>query len=97
MTKTVSVNHRTFQKFAIQSIRYCMGRRTFAVIDCVEFIRQHWQDLTKHAKANIIRDLDEALLWHEDDLKDGKKYCYLGDECDYRTWKTLREWINEQA
>ncbi|MDO9893239.1 hypothetical protein Q7473_03590 [Glaesserella parasuis] len=55
MTETVSVNHRTFQTLAIQSLRYCMGRRTFAVINCVEFIRKHWQDLTKHAKDIIIR------------------------------------------
>lgn len=96
MTKNVSVSHRTFQTLAIQSLRYCMGRRTFAVIDCVEFLSRHWQDLTKHAKIIIIRDLDEALQWHEDDLKAGKEYCYLGDECDYQKWKSLREWINTQ-
>ncbi len=39
---------------------------------------------------------DEALQWHEEDLKDSKEYCYLGDECDYRKWKSLREWINTQ-
>ncbi|CAM2868792.1 preprotein translocase subunit SecG [Glaesserella parasuis] len=97
MTKTVSVNHRTFQTLAIQSLRYCMGRRTFAVKDCVELIRGHWQDLTKHAKDIIIRDLDEALQSHEDDLRDNRGYCYLGDQCDYQKWKNLREWINEQA
>ena len=96
MTETISVNHRTFQTLAIQSLRYCLGRRTFAVIDCVEFIRKHWQDLTKHAKAIIIRDLDEALQSHEDDLRDNREYCYLGDQCDYQKWKSLREWINTQ-
>ncbi|EQA05659.1 preprotein translocase subunit SecG [Glaesserella parasuis 12939] len=74
-----------------------MGRRTFAVKDCVELIRGHWQDLTKHAKDIIIRDLDEALQSHEDDLRDNRGYCYLGDQCDYQKWKSLREWINEQA
>ncbi|MDP0343736.1 hypothetical protein Q7Z35_05240 [Glaesserella parasuis] len=52
MTKTVSVNHRTFQTLAIQSLRYCMGRRTFAVKDCVELIRGHWQDLTNTPKPS---------------------------------------------
>ena len=93
MTETISVNHRTFQTLAIQSLRYCMGRRTFAV----KFIREHWQDLTKHAKAIIIRDLDEALQSHEDDLRDNREYRHLGDQCDYQKWKNLREWINEQA
>lgn len=96
MSEQISVDCRTFQTLAIQSLRYCMGRRTFAVIDCVAFLRQHWKDLTKNAKIIIIRDLDEALQWHEEDLKDGKEYCYLGDECDYQKWKSLREWINTQ-
>lgn len=53
-------------------------------------------NLTKHAKAIIIRDLDEALQSHEDDLRDNREYCYLGDRCDYQKWKSLREWINTQ-
>lgn len=33
----------------------------------------------------------------KDDVRDDREFCYLGHYCDYRTWKSLREWINEQA
>ena len=97
MTETINVSHRTFQTLAIQSLRYCMGRMTYAVSDCIEFIRQHWQDLTPNTKRVIIRDLDVELESHEDDVKSGKEYCRLGSAFDYQAWKNLREWINEQA
>ncbi|WP_273384489.1 preprotein translocase subunit SecG [Actinobacillus porcinus] len=96
MPKTISVNHRTFQTLAIQSLRYCMGRMTYAVSDCADFIRQHWQDFSQNTKNVIIRDLDIELESHEDDVRNGKEFCRLGHDCDYRTWKSLREWINEQ-
>lgn len=96
MTETISVNHRTFQTLAIQSVRYCIGRMTYAVSDCADFIRQHWQDLSQNTKNVIIRDLDEGLELHEDNVRDGREFCYLGHDCDYRTWKRLREWINTQ-
>lgn len=97
MTKTISVNRRTFQTLAIQSLRYCMGRMTYAVSDCADFISQHWQDFSQNTKNIIIRELDTGLELHEDDVRDGREYRYLGHDCDYRKWKSLREWINEQA
>ena len=32
----------------------------------------------------------------KDDVRDDREFCYLGHDCDYRTWKKLREWINTQ-
>ncbi|ATW46605.1 preprotein translocase subunit SecG [Glaesserella parasuis] len=96
MTETISVNHSTFQTLAIQSLRYCRGRMTYVVSDCADFIRQHWQDFSQNTKNIIIRELDTGLKLHEGDVRDGREYRYLGHDCDYRTWKNLREWINTQ-
>lgn len=89
MTETISVNHSTFQTLAIQSLRYCRGRMTYVVSDCADFIS------VKIQKNIIIRELDTGLKLHEGDVRDGREYRYLGHDCDYRTWKNLREWINE--
>lgn len=81
----------------VSNARHTVITLLYGATFAVKFIREHWQDLTKHAKAIIIRDLDEALQSHEDDLRDNREYCHLGDQCDYQKWKNLREWINEQA
>ena len=50
---------------AIWALRYCLGRQTYVVPMCVEWLIDAWPLLDQHAKAIIARDLKEEIrsLW----------------------------------
>ena len=43
------------------AFRYCLGRMTYAVIDCVEYIIWAWDDLSDKTKDRIKKEINEAL------------------------------------
>lgn len=100
MNEQISVDCRTFQTLAIQSLRYCMGRTTYAVSDCDTFIRKHWEHFDNATKETILRDLTEQLKRHENDVASGFYAKYgvgtLGNQCDYRIWEALLAWMQQQ-
>lgn len=86
----VTISIIELQSLAIQSFRYCLGRMTYVVNDCDEFIRKYWQDFSPATRFNIQSGLQIALKDHESGLQK------IGMQCDYETWKGLYDWINEQ-
>jgi len=58
--------------------RYCLGRRSYIVGSCIDWIKIHWDEFTIHTKLILLRDTIEALHRNE-----------AGDECDARGWKQL--------
>ncbi|MGQ0285804.1 preprotein translocase subunit SecG [Pasteurellaceae bacterium 22721_9_1] len=86
----VTISKMELQSLAIQSFRYCLGRMTYVVNDCDEFIRKYWQNFTANTKFLIVRELLTALKDHESGLQE------IGMRCDYDVWKNLYDWMNEQ-
>lgn len=60
------------------AFRYCLGRRTYIVGACVDWLMTIWDKLPVPMQGVIMRDAIEALM---DDS--------AGDSCDVYEWKRL--------
>lgn len=63
------------------AFRYCLGRRTYIVNACCNWLIANWDKFNTQAKLLIQRELDEEF---ERDIKG------LGDACDIEDWKRVR-------
>lgn len=48
------------EDIALYAFRYCLGRMTYAVSTCVDYLLLHWDQLSDKAKGNIYREIREA-------------------------------------
>lgn len=77
---TVTINIRTFQILLLESFRYCLGRRTYAVSDCVELLTEHWKLLPEGYQKQMHGDISHAI-----------EHKMAGDDCDIVEWKKILE------
>lgn len=47
---------------AVYAFRYCLGRETYAVSDCVEWLIANWDSLTKSSQNLMIHEIKEAFI-----------------------------------
>lgn len=73
-----TIDNHLLVTFLIQSFRYCLGRRTYAVSECVEVLHLYWHKLPYFLQKQI-----------HDDIKESIESNYAGDECDKQTWTRL--------
>jgi hypothetical protein len=60
--------------------RYCLGRRTYIVSECVRWIQMNWDKFHVHTRELIWRETHEALT----------RDC-AGDDCDVSEWNKILE------
>jgi hypothetical protein len=63
------------------ALRYCLGRKSYVVGSCIEFIKQVWDQLPKSSQGVITRDILEAFV-------DGN----VGSDYDSDAWRSLVRW-----
>ena len=81
---------------AVSAVRYCLGRRTYIVSECQEWLCEIWGELPEKAKTIIQRDVEQAFKNDDEDRANGKDYRALGYDCDRRCWEQVRKlWRNE--
>jgi len=68
------------QSMVIWAFRYCLGRSTYAVSDCVSYLLENWKFLEEHTKELIVREIDEAFE---------KGHC--GMRMDQEQWNRILE------
>ena len=79
---------------AIWATRYCLGRMTYAVGQCVEWLIHVWPDLREDVRAIIRRDIEEAFAEDDRDrekLNGASGYRRLGMDMDRREWERVRK------
>jgi hypothetical protein len=91
--KTVPVDN-DFEFMILTSLRYAIGRRTYACSLVANYIKSIWDKLSLNCKIllkeNLEREVDDA----DRGLKAGiYKEDPLGDKCNRETWKNLRDWM----
>lgn len=70
----------------VWALRYCLGRNTYAVNDCVNCLLENWESLREHTRTIILRDINEAI-------QDGD----YGMRMDRRNWeRVLRKGRREE-
>ena len=90
MTAKLDPDHQV----AVWATRYCLGRMTYAVGSCVEWLIWVWPDLHEEARSIIRRDLEEAFAEDDRDrakLNGESGYKRLGMDMDRREWERVRQ------
>lgn len=74
----------------IAAVRYCIGRMSYIVSDCVEWLIGIWPGLPERVKNIIKRDIDEAFKRDDEAREYGIQDFPLGMECDRQQWERVR-------
>lgn len=75
---------------ALAAVRYCLGRSSYIVGDCVDWLRAQWPNLSDSIKHTIARDIDEAFERDDEARADGREHKPLGWDCDRQYWEQAR-------
>ncbi len=62
----------------ISAFRYSLGRRTYVVSECVDWLTENWQWVNESTKKIILREIKEAI---------DSNLC--GDPCDCSDWREI--------
>lgn len=81
----------------IAAFRYCLGRMTYIVGVCADWLVDKWPELPPHSRALIRTELDRAFEQDDEDRATGASFKALGWDCDRREWEKVRAlWAGEQ-
>jgi|688.fasta_scaffold223921_1 hypothetical protein len=77
----------------ISAVRYCIGRRSYIVSDCVDWILANWTDWPENVKTIIQRDLENEF----ERAAQNPDWKPLGYDFDKREWEKVRAlWRKER-
>lgn len=80
----------------VAAVRYCLGRRTYIVADCADWIIPLWPSLPKQVQSVIERDVEVQFARDDIARVDGWEHKPLGMDMDRREWERVRElWKKE--
>ena len=71
----------------ICALRYALGRRTYVTGLTVDFIMNNPDLIDDRVRRVMKEDLEEYF--------ECRGIYYNDDECDYRSWRKLYEWLGE--
>ena len=75
---------------AVAAFRYSLGRMTYIVSDCADWLIEQWPNIAENARKVIQRDLEEAFKRDDAAPVDGIDYKPLGHDCDRAQWEKVR-------
>lgn len=76
---------------AIAAVRYCLGRTSYIVSDCADWLIDNWQRLPDSARAIIQRDIEEEFRRDDEARAEGQDFKPLGWDCDRAAWAKVRQ------
>lgn len=62
------------------AFRYCLGRQTYAVQDCADYLRRNWPRLNEFTRALIKKEINDAFMRNR-----------YGSEIDRKQWQGILE------
>lgn len=63
------------QLMAIAAHRYCLGRRSYIVSSCIDWLTKNWNDIQPGHQTGILKDTQAAI-----------DADHAGDDMDKRGW-----------
>jgi hypothetical protein len=75
---------------ALAAVRYCLGRRSYIVGDCVDWLHHQWPHMQTSIQALIARDVDAEFARDDIARAEGHAYNPLGMDMDRRQWERAR-------
>ena len=83
---------------AIAAVRYCLGRQSYIVGDCVDWLIRWWPHLAEGCRKVIARDVNEAFAKDDEARECGDTYRPLGMDMDRQQWERARAlWLVPNA
>lgn len=79
---------------AIAAFRYCLGRQSYIVGDCADWLREQWPSLPRNVQSVIERDLREAFARDDEARLNGENVKPLGWDCDRAEWQSVLDVID---
>ena len=76
---------------ALAAVRYCLGRSSYIVGDCVDWLHKQWPHLSAGIRKSIARDIEEEIARDDEARIQGREHKPLGWDCDRARWLTTRE------
>jgi len=76
----IATDKEDLQTILLESFRYCLGRRTYAVNECVERLLKHWDELPEKWQTLICENINFAM-----------EHGTAGGSCDIAEWKKILE------
>lgn len=74
----------------ISAFRYCLGRQTYVVQACANWLIDIWPLLSENNRAVIQRDLEREFELDDAARAAGDNYKPLGWDCDRKDWERVR-------
>ncbi len=74
----------------IAATRYCLGRMTYVVGDCCDWLIKIWPLLSPSTQRIVRLDIEEAFERDDADREAGRTYKALGHDCDRHQWARVR-------
>ena len=78
---------------ALAAVRYCLGRQTYIVSDCADWLIQQWPNFHLSTQVIIKRDIEQEFA-RDDEVRSRLNavglYKPLGDDCDRAQWERVR-------
>ncbi len=82
---------------ALCAVRYCIGRMTYVVSDCCEWLCDVWPYLSDRVQKLIIREVEDSFAKDDEARADKHEYLPLGHDCDRAQWEKVRKlWSDEK-
>lgn len=75
---------------ALAAVRYCLGRMSYIVGDCCEWLPRVWPHLKPSVRAVIARDIDEAIRRDTEARARGDENLPLGMDYDRAEWVRMQ-------
>lgn len=66
------------QDIVFYAFRYCLGRRTGAVGQTVDYLKENWKDLPEYTQNQIQKEIKLAIRQRN-----------AGSDCDIKQWERL--------
>ena len=79
----------------VAAVRYCLGRRTYIVGACAEWMLRNWSKWPENVRQVLQRDIEEEFVRDDDARKHNERYKPLGDDCDRADWEKVRTLWNK--
>ena len=79
-------NTYDFQDIVISALRYALGRRTYTTKATADFIKEYPEIITERVCIVMLRDIEHYI-------NDRANGLIVDDDCDYREWKDLQNWL----
>lgn len=55
------------EQILICAVRYCLGRHSYVVAECIHWVRQAWPTLSQGTRHTIRKDVETYVQREEDD------------------------------